>query len=158
MQLVAHAMMINLTCQRTQISGCKLLCVASIETATGTMFVEAVLFAMVHHYSSESIQVSGCKFLACCSYHFRYIEESSELEVMIVEAVLSAMEHFPQSTQVQETALAALESFLSHQKLMNTIQLRSSRVIRSVHEAMTLSSSIETFERGSDIISVCESS
>lgn len=158
LRLFCHAMMVNLQCQKTQMSGCKLLCSALsfIEITTGTTFVEAVVYAMIYHCKSESIQLSGCIFLSACSYHFRYIKHSSDLDSMIVEAVISSMENFPSRPKLQEQAMMALESFLPHQKLLDALRLRSSRVLHVVHEAMTLSDSMDCFERGSDIVRVCK--
>jgi hypothetical protein len=134
------------------------LCFASsfIEITAGTTFVEAVVYAMISHCESESIQLSGCEFLSTCSYQFRFIKDSSDFDNMIVDAVIDSMENFPTVSKVQEQAMVALESFLSNQKLLNGLRSRSSRVIRVVHNAMTLSDSVSTFERGSDIMRVCK--
>ena len=157
-RLICHAMMVNIQCKKTQMAGCKLLCFASsfIEITAGTTFLEAVVYAMISHCESESIQLSGCEFLSTCSYHFRFIKDSSDFDNMIVDAVIDSMENFPTLSKVQEQAMVALESFLSNQKLLNGLRSRSSRVIRVVHNAMTLSDSVSTFERGSDIMRVCK--
>ena len=156
--LICHAMMVNLHCQKTQVSGCKLLSAisSSIEFTTGTVFVETVVYAMLKYHSSEIIQLSGCSLLSCSSYHFRYIKDSSGLDNMIIEAVITAMEHFPSSQALQDRAMVALESFLPNQSLQTALHACSSRVISAVYTGMTLSTSIETFERGSEIIRVCE--
>lgn len=74
----------------------------------------------------------------------------------MAEAVIASMENFPSQQPLQELAIVALESFLPHQKLVTVLRARSTRLARVVHEAVTLSDSVEIFEKGDDIIRVCE--
>jgi hypothetical protein len=156
LELICHAMMVNLNCQKTQMLGCKLLCLTSsaIEISTSTIFVETVVYAMLNHYASEYIQLSGCELLSIFSYHCRYNQDFSDLDSTMVEVVIASMENFPSRPKLQECAIVALESFLSNQKLLSALRARSSRVTHVVIEAMTSSDSVEIFERGDDIIRV----
>jgi hypothetical protein len=121
LELICHAMMVNLNCQKTQMLGCKLLCLTSsaIAISTSTIFVETIVYAMLNHYASEYIQLSGCELLSTFSYHCRYIQDVSDLDSKTVEVVIASMENFPSRPKLQECAIVALESFLSNQKLLS---------------------------------------
>eukprot|EP00804_Cyclotella_cryptica_P015548 CCRYP_003579-RA/>CCRYP_003579-RA protein AED:0.17 eAED:0.17 QI:704/1/1/1/1/1/3/3690/763 len=154
LQLISHALMINLQCQKTQIVGIKVLCLLSSldEIANGSKFLEAVVFAMLFHFSSEAIQLSGCKLLTRCSFHQQSETDPSDLDSMIAEAIISAMDNFPLRVKIQEHAIDAMENMSIHENFMVALQSNSSRAIHAIHNAMTVSSSMETFERGGDII------
>lgn len=123
-----------------------------VKSTRGTTFVEAATYAMLYHCSSEDIQLSGCKLFTFCSRQLQCIDDDSNLDNMVVEAVISSMEQFPQHVKLQEVALEALENISTRPKLLNALQSQSPRIISSVHKAMTISKSTDVFERGSDII------
>jgi hypothetical protein len=154
LQLISHSMMINIQCLKTQRIGCKLLRLlpSVVKSTRGTTFVEAATYAMLYHCSSEDIQLSGCKLFTFCSRQLQCIDDDSNLDNMVVEAVISSMEQFPQHVKLQEVALEALENISTRPKLLNALQSQSPRIISSVHKAMTISKSTDVFERGSDII------
>lgn len=135
--------------------GFKLLCqLTSIDgTTTYTPVVEAVVFAMIFHFSSETIQLTGCKLLSCCSFHRQSENDLFDLDSMIAEAVISGMENFPRRVKIQEHAVKALEKMSSRQTFLVALQSHSSRVINAIHYAISFSDSMQTFERGSDVMS-----
>ncbi|KAL7466607.1 hypothetical protein ACHAXS_006895 [Conticribra weissflogii] len=140
-ELIVQAMMVNMQSQRTQMLGCSLLC-ALCDTAHSRVIVvdacgvEATVYAMLTQFSSESVQDKGCRILSCCSLDPLMACYSEELNPKLVDAILTAMDNFPDSVKVHESAVIALRNFASHEANSVILQPHAHRVAKALNKSV----------------------
>ena len=113
--------------------GCNILCLIceksqnkiTIRDAGG---VEAIVFAMMAHISSEIIQDFGCRTLSCVSLDPCAKPVTPSVDSKILQAILSAMNHFPESSKVQKNAVLALRNITMRHENMDMLISQSSRL------------------------------
>lgn len=124
------AMMANITSLRIQMLGCSFLCAMSTfkqempdmvqikERIREEGGVDALLFAMAAHYSSERVQDMCCRAFSCLSLDREFDDDGGDgddegalTNEYEIDALVEAMNHFPDRSNVQYSAVLAIRNF-----------------------------------------------
>ena len=116
LESIIFSMMLHVECYKIQLDGCQLIfeMLKKIENnlVVKAGGIKASLCAMMAHSMSEDIQTVACTLLSHLSTDLACLDSSTtdlNLGRNILEAILSAMDNFPGSQEVQAIGTLALE-------------------------------------------------
>jgi len=142
LEATIFSMMLHIECYKIQLDGCQLLfemCKiidnSHIVEAGG---VKASLCAMMAHSISEDIQTVACTLFCHLSPDLACLDggsSGSNLGPNILEAILSAMDNFPGSQQVQAKGTHALEKMVERKELRDHTKSELPRIRNALRNA-----------------------
>ena len=140
-KMIIDVMMMNVQSQRVQMLGCTLLCALCQDAHSRVQIfdacgLEAIVYAMLFHCSSETVQDYGCRAISCFSLDPLMTSCNEDLNVKMVESIVLAMDHFPDSVKVQENAVIALRNIATYQENIDLFRSQTPRIKSALFEAM----------------------
>jgi hypothetical protein len=125
LESIIFSMMFHVECYKVQLNGCRIIAEMCQKINSGCIVkaggVKASLCAMMVHSMSEDIQSVACSLLSRLSSEPSCLgggSQGTDLGPKIVEAIISAMDNFPGSQQVQTNGILALENMLDRSHLV----------------------------------------
>lgn len=136
-------MMLHAECYKIQLDGCQLIFEMRKKIESSHIVkaggVKASLCAMMAHNMSEDIQVVACTLLSHLSADLGCLDNGAtdlNLGPKILDAILTAMDNFPGSQQVQAIGTLALEKVVEREEIRDHIKSELPRVRNALKHAI----------------------
>ncbi|KAL7433884.1 hypothetical protein ACHAXM_003784 [Skeletonema potamos] len=146
LESIIFSMMFHVECYKVQLNGCHIIVEMCQKINSGCIVkaggVKASLCAMMVHSMSEDIQSVACSLLSRLSSEPSCLgggSQGTDLGPKIVEAIISAMDNFPGSQQVQTNGILALENMvIERREMQDHARSQSSRIWNALRSATGL--------------------
>lgn len=141
LNLIIHAMMLNIRDLKNAMVGCKILSFVSDkpnDINIGVDGAESVVIAMMFHHCSDYVQSVGCGILSCyCSHAVHSDAKFADLSCKILVVILSAMSGFPKSLRVQQNAILLLRNMTKQEENNEILKIGQARIEEELNLTMS---------------------